>query len=111
MVGELKVTPGKVDFRHVTLDASLLRDLASLHASSSALRMTTLAFHVVVSRAFNDILMRVVTPDTTDTLVSNRCDVALARGNTIWLKTNVVDVMRSIGLYVLPSPVALAAEI
>jgi hypothetical protein len=73
--------------------------------------MTLLAFCVIVGGAFHKALMRIVAPHATDAFVPDGCVVALACGETVGLEANVVDVVRTVCLNVLPGPVACPAEV
>ena len=73
--------------------------------------MTLKAFCVIVGSAFHNVLMGIVAPHATDAFVQDGSVVALACGETIGLEPDVVDVVRTVCLNVLPGPVAGPAEV
>jgi hypothetical protein len=108
MIGELEVAAREVYLRHMATDAVFLTGLARLGRWRD---MTRLAFCVIVSGAFHNALMGIVAPDATDAFVPDGRVVALACSKTVRLETNVVDVVRTVCLNVLPGPVACPAEV
>jgi len=106
VIGELIVGARQLTFGHMTGDAIFGRDRAGLRAGG---RVTSVAFRVVERRLALRLAVRIVTRHATDARI--RGIIALAVCKYVRLKTDVVDIVRSIRGDLGPCPMALAAEI
>src|SRR5690349_4486296 len=94
VIGEGGVHAGEFDFRHVTGHALLCADGTGVGVAASSLRVGGFgyvareAFWIVVGRVLLELLVRIVTGDTSQTRVI--CVVPATIEHAIRLKANVV---------------------
>ena len=95
MIGELRVHAGEFDFRHVTRRAFLRAHRTRRGAATLSLRlfrrreMAGETLLIVVRALFLQLLVRVVTAQTTDARIVRVVTAAIE--HAIWLKANVAN--------------------
>ena len=104
MIGECAVRSRQFDPGHVASHAIPLRNFARRSCF-----VARLALRIVGRCRGLDRPVRIVTGDATDAAVV--CVVALAAGQTIWLKPYIQNAARTVRRDIVPGTVALTAEI
>ena len=112
MIGKLEMPVRKINFGHMTAYTSTLCDRTRFDGRRVIpWAMTGGALGVIVLRALHQVLVWIVTGNTTDAFVIDRGVIAFASGQAIGLEPDVVYVTRAVGRDFLPRPMASAAEI